>query len=101
MIFLFSETKLLNLLQVLRTAASLFFGILMDKKGNFITRTIAYVFLLLGLIMMAFIDSEELLLWGAWPLLSIAGFVNHFVNLQMPRTTPAVQTSAMALISGT
>ena len=33
-------------------------------------------------------------------MISVAGFVNHIINLQMPRSIPLIQTTAMALMSG-
>ena len=70
-------STLFNLAKLIRTAAALFFGVLMDRKGNFITRLIAYVLLLTGLVLMAFIESDELLLWGAWPMLSIVWYFKY------------------------
>ena len=49
---------------------------------------------------MILLEDVELLIWGAWPCIAIAGVCNHLGNTKMATTVPSFKGTIMACLSG-
>lgn len=80
--------------------SSLFCGLLSDNAGLVVSQILSLIVTSTGFICLSIINSHELFLWPGFILIGVGGFMNHMVNVRIPRIIPSASVVLMTLLAG-